>query len=569
MASTQGRQVFIGNGMFKVPSGVTRVRVIAESTAFSRFACNAASSYLLDANGQIWAWGTNTNGQLGVNDVVPRSSPVAVVGGQKFVNMWVPKTNSTPLVFAIDQNGQLYSWGQNGGFPSGQLGQNQAASAFACSSPILVAGSGVGVGKIQYANFFPGFGSYWAIDVSGNAWAWGNNASGALGVNSATTAFSSPVLVAGGIKWQMIDAENGFGTTYGIDVDNNLWAWGSNGGGFGGFGLLGTGLSTALTASSPIRVAGNNKWRKVLSSQINVNNGIGFAAPVAFAIDMNGKLWAWGNNTYGQLGMAAPYQTMYSSPTLVSFPAGVQIRDIVATVSASSADAAFLALDYNGNLWSWGLTGTGTTSGSLGNGNLGQPLGLSTPTLVVGGKTFNKIFGKQNPSFGVDFFMGIDANGAAYGWGNNGNGQLGNNGGTLNVSAPTAVSGVNRFIWLDWDSANTGPAFACDMYGQLWSWSWNQNGAAGNGTGVNTITASSPIQVLLQKVVQMNNPQQDFFFDVVPGQSIPVIFGGLYTQFADKFVGPVPQTNLPQAAATAAASPLTLIANKVTVEYDQ
>jgi hypothetical protein len=123
--------------------------------------------------------------------------------------------------------------------------------------------------------------------------------------------------------------------------------------------------------------------------------------------------------------------------------------------------------------------------------------------------------------------------------------------------------------WLDWDSANPGPVFACDQYGQLWSWSWNNFGAAGNGTGVFSVTASSPIQVLNQKIVQMNNPQQDYFFDVIPGTSVPVIFGGLFTQFADKFVGPIPQTNLPQAAGSLSTTPLTMIANKITVEYDQ
>lgn len=565
--ANQSRQVFMGNGIFKVPAGVTRVRVIAEATAFSRFACDKSSSYLLDSNGQLWAWGINTQGQLGIANTTPQSSPIAVTqGNARFTNFWVPKTNTNAQVFALDQNGGLWSWGNNGGFPPGLLGQNQSTSGYSNSSPILVAGSGTGVGKTQYANVFPGFGQIFALDINGNMWGWGNNG-GALG-NGVLTAQSSPTMVIGGIKWQYLDCENGFGTTFGIDVDNNLWSWGSNGGGFGGFGILGQGVSTALTTSSPARVVGNKKWRKVLSSTINVNNGIGFNGPVAFGIDMQGTLWAWGNNTYGQLGMAAPYQTNYSSPTLVSFPPGVQIRDVGYCTNGSFADSTFYALDYNGNIWSWGMTALTGNSGGLGGGAPSLN-GSSTPILVLGGHNFQKLFTKGNPSFGGDFAFGIDTNGAIWGWGNNGNGQLGNNAGSLNVSIPVAIAGNNRFIWMDWDSANQGPAFACDQYGQLWSWSWNNYGAAGNGTGVFTITASSPIQVLNQKVVQMNNPQQDYFFDVLPGTSVPVIFGGLYTQFADKFVGPIQQSNLPQAATALSTTPLTMIANKITVEYDQ
>ena len=568
MATTQGRQIFMGNGIFKVPANVTRVRVIADCTAFSRFACDKAASYLLDANGQLWAWGLNTLGQLGINNTTVQSSPVAVVGGQKFVNFWIPKTSAYSQAFAIDQNGQLYSWGSNTGL---NLGQNQGAGAFACSSPILVAGSGVGVGKTQYANLFPGFGQMMALDVNGNLWGWGTNSLGQLGNGTNTPTgigaqVSSPTLVVGGIHWQLAECENGSGTTFGIDTDNNLWAWGANG------GMLGIGALTPTQVSSPVKVVGGLKWRKVMSAPINTNYGIGIPGPIAFGLDFQGRVWSWGNNTYGQAGIAFPYQTVNSSPTLVSFPAGVQIRDIAAATSASNSDSIFYGLDYNGNIWAWGMCApTLTNSGSFGNGNFNSTNlnGSSTPTLVMGGHNFNKIFTKLNPSLGTDFVFAQDAGGGIWGWGNNGNGLLGNNNGTLNVSIPTAISGNNRFIWLDWDTANSGPVFACDFFGQLWSWSWNQIGAAGNGTGVNSITTSSPIQVLLQKVVQMNNPQQDYFFDVVPGQSIPVIFGGLYTQFADKLVGPVPHTNLPQSASATAASPLTLIANRVIVEYDQ
>ena len=572
MASTQARQVFIGSSVFKVPANVTRVRVIAECTAFSRFACNAASSYLLDANGQMWSWGTNANGQLGQGNTTVCSSPIAVTQGTqtKFVNFWVPKTNSTPQVFAIDQNGQLWSWGQNGGFPTGQLGQGQGASAFANSSPILVAGSGIGVGKVQYAQVFTGFGQLAGLDINGNLWMWGTNTSGQCGsgTNGPTNlggGVSSPVLVTGGIKWQDCNLESS-GTPFGIDVNNTLWSWGSNGN-----GMLGINNAAPASVSSPVKVLGIGPVKKVMGATILINNGIGTPGPIAFALDLQGRVFTWGNNTYGQAGVAAPYQIVYSSPTLVSFPAGVQIRDIAWTFNASVTDACFYGLDYNGNIWAWGFTGGNPNAGCFGNGNFNSSntLGSSTPTLVLGGHNINKLFTKPNGSLGVETVYGIDVNGAVWGWGNNGNGVLGNNGGTLNQSIPVAISGNNRFIWLDWDSANQGPVFACDFYGQLWSWSWNQNGAAGNGTEVNTISTSSPVQVSGQKVVQMNNPQQDYFFDVVPGQSIPVIFGGLYTQFADKLVGPVPQTNVPQSAVALSASPLTLIANKITVEYDQ
>jgi alpha-tubulin suppressor-like RCC1 family protein len=547
--ANQSRQIFMGSSIFKVPAGTTRARVIAEATGFSRFVCDKSASYLLDGSGQLWSWGLNANGQLGQGNVTPCSSPIAVTQGTtKFVNVWVPPTNTYPQTFALDTNGQLWSWGLNGSFPPGLLGQGQSAGAFANSSPILVAGSGIGFGKTQYANLFTGAGQIFALDINANLWAWGSNFSGSAGTGAATpTAYSSPTMVVGGIKWQSVDCLGG--TPIGLDVNGNAWCWGSHAG-----GATGVGLNTGST-SSPIQVIGSHKFKKVMAAMININTGIGIPGPCNFGVDLQGNVWTWGNNTYGQAGVAAPWSAAYSSPVLVTFPAGIQIQDLRWNFNGSTDEGTFYALDQNGQIWAWGQTGLPNGTGSLGTGPLGLSTGLSTPTLVVGGHNFVNIWTRPN--------------GLMWGWGNNGNGVLGNNNGTLNASTPVAVSGAHQLMWMDFDSANTGPVFGCDLYGQLWSWSWNNFGAAGNGTGVFSITQSSPLQVLGTKVVSMQNPQNDLFFDVVPGTSIPVIFGGLYTQFARQFVGPIPLGAIPQSTVAGSTSPLTLIANKITVEYDQ
>ena len=429
------------------------------------------------------------------------------------------------------------------------------------SSPILVAGSGIGFGKTQYANLFPGAGIIFALDINANLWGWGNNGQGLLGNGQTVGAFSSPTMVVGNIKWQSLDCLGG--TPIGLDVNGNAWCWGPHAG-----GATGVGLNSGST-SSPIQVIGSHKFKKVMAAMINVNTGIGIPGPCNFGLDLQGNVWTWGNNTYGQAGVAAPWAAAYSSPVLVTFPSGVQIQDIRWNFNGSTDEGTFYALDQNGQIWAWGQTGLPNGTGSLGTGPLGLTTGLSTPTLVVGGHNFVNFWTKPNPAFGEDFIFAEDVNGLVWGWGYNGNGVLGNANGQNNASTPVAVSGGHSLIWMDWDSANAGPVFACDIYGQLWSWSWNNYGAAGNGTGVFSITQSSPLQVQGTKVVSMQNPQNDLFFDVVPGTSIPVIFGGLFTQFARQFVGPIPMGALPQSTVLGSTSPLTLIANKITVEYEQ
>lgn len=79
----------------------------------------------------IYCWGLNANGQLGVNDVTPRSSAVAVAGSRTYIAI----SAGSAAGFGLGTDGILYPWGVN---RYGQLGSN---STTARSSPVAVSGS--------------------------------------------------------------------------------------------------------------------------------------------------------------------------------------------------------------------------------------------------------------------------------------------------------------------------------------------------------------------------------------------------------------------------------------------
>lgn len=138
------------------------------------------------ADGTVWAWGLNTNGQLGDNSTTDKSSPVQVAGGHLFVEISAGSTFS----MGRKVDGSVWCWGLG---TSGQLGDNTTTSK---SSPVQVSGSHI------FVEISGGSIHAMARKADGSAWGWGmNNTAGSggqgrLGDNTTTTK-SSPVQVSG------------------------------------------------------------------------------------------------------------------------------------------------------------------------------------------------------------------------------------------------------------------------------------------------------------------------------------------------------------------------------------
>jgi len=86
----------------------------------------------LDSNSYLWAWGYNGSGQIGDNTISNRSSPVSVVGGKQW--SVIPITSINQSGVALDSSSYAWTWGYNG---QGQLGINTITNR---SSPVSVIG---------------------------------------------------------------------------------------------------------------------------------------------------------------------------------------------------------------------------------------------------------------------------------------------------------------------------------------------------------------------------------------------------------------------------------------------
>ena len=211
---------------------------VADKTRFSGIWRKAVDNVL----SKIFAWGNNSNGQLGDSTVTSRLSPV--MASDLMTNSWKSVSAGAAHTIAVRTDGTLWTWGCNG---SGRLGDNTTINK---SSPVSVVGGFTDWCQVSASGFHTA-----AVRTNGTLWSWGCNTCGMLGDNT-TTNRSSPVSVVGGVtNWCQVSA--GCTHTAAVRTNGTIWSWGCNGN-----GRLGD--NTVVDRSSPVSVVGGfTDWCRV------------------------------------------------------------------------------------------------------------------------------------------------------------------------------------------------------------------------------------------------------------------------------------------------------------------
>jgi alpha-tubulin suppressor-like RCC1 family protein len=94
------------------------VQTIAAGTNWKQVSCGADHTAAIKTDGTLWAWGINWAGQLGDNTTTGKSSPVQTIAGGA---NWKQVSSGNIGTAAIKADGTLWTWGING---QGELGNN-------------------------------------------------------------------------------------------------------------------------------------------------------------------------------------------------------------------------------------------------------------------------------------------------------------------------------------------------------------------------------------------------------------------------------------------------------------
>ncbi len=173
-----------------------------------------------------------------------------------------------------------------------------------------------------------------AVGNDGTLWAWGDNGQGALG-DGTFDDHHVPEQIGTDTDWSAVSA--GSSHTLALKTDGTLWGWGGD-----DFGALGDGNDSG-SVPNPTQIGTDTDWA---SASAGANNSL--------AVKTDGTLWAWGNNTYGQLG------TGDSVPNTITFHAlPTQVGTDTDWASASAGGqftsrAHSVGIKTDGTLWTWG-----------------------------------------------------------------------------------------------------------------------------------------------------------------------------------------------------------------------
>lgn len=355
-----------------------------------------------------------------------------------------------------------------------------------------------------------------ALTTDSLLWAWGANGCGQLGDQTSVDR-SVPVLIGpspcgGESITNAVALAGGSDYTVAADATGRVWTWGcdDNAGQLGNGGEIQT-----VYAPSPIN---------------GVSNVVSVAAGTyhALALRVDQTVWAWGGNPSGQLGIGGPPPYVVSSPTQ-----SMALAQIVAIAAGGSHS---VALDANGNVWTWGAGDdlSGGPSGQLGNGgntNVTVPAMLTSISNVIaiaagylhtialtadkrvwtwgdntsgelGPSGSNTVPGQVTNLSGVVaiaggpyFTLAVTSNGQVYAFGDNTYGQLGTNG-LASTNTPIVVAGISNAVLVSAHPSGTHSLAVTIDQGtnRYWGWGDSSNGQVGNGTTGANVYAPAQVQ---------------------------------------------------------------------------
>lgn len=399
----------------------------------------------------VYCWGANTNGKLGDGTTTARSyaAPVLQSDGSNFTGVSAISTGYEHACAL--KAGNVYCWGDNG---AGQLGD---ATTDMRMSPVQVINADTTpLTRITRIN---AGGAHSCATTSTQTMCWGSNSHGQLGnrttvdsttpvtvLRNATTPLANPTAIATGAAHTCVISET------------SSWCVGQN-----NDGQLADG--TLINRTNVV----TSRYRST-QPLLNVTKLVGGGRTICGL--RGGQLFCWGDNSWGQFQTTAFDAS--SGARLVTIKHNGQPLLSISDIVFYQAHACALS---GGRVYCWGSNWLG----QLGDGTTNT----SSEAVLVRRQSDNQpLTGVTSITIGQSHSCAVSL-GTVYCWGDNGDGQLGDNSNTDRELAVPVQYQDGSFI-TDATSVKAGINHSCALRQQnVYCWGNNYYSSLGDTSNTN------------------------------------------------------------------------------------
>lgn len=242
-------------------------RQVGTDTNWKSVAAGEVHSLAIKTDGSLYAFGNNSNGQLGYEEALCSNTSLCPPP-----DMLIFPDKNVPVRVC-----------------SGSISYAQSPYIHQCTA-----------NDANWAKIYAGESHSVGIKTDGSMWAFGYNGNGQLGLGTVPPVqVATPTKVGADVNWK--DVRAGAYHTIAIKNDGSLW-----GAGFNTFGQLGSG--NYQSSNTFIQIGNGTNWANIAAAGYH---SIGLTSSPS-------DLFTWGRNTFGELGNGN-YNT-FNTPQKISFP---------------------------------------------------------------------------------------------------------------------------------------------------------------------------------------------------------------------------------------------------------
>ena len=377
----------------------------------------SGDNYFIDNQGKVYVCGRNDYGQLGNGTNEYSSVPICIstLKNNTLYGKKIEKLQSDgSTMIALDSEGKVYTWGRNN---YGQLGNktNEDSNEPICISDIKDnVLNGKNVKEIQSGE------TMIAIDDEGKVYTWGYNYFGQLG-NGTEEFYSNEPICISDIEENTLNGKNIIDiqidinnyTVIAIDSEGKVYTWGSN-----DDGQLGNG--TNENSNKPICISDIPEnilnGKRIIKAHISNQH---YNVYTIIVLDEDGKIYNWGRNNNGELGNGTDEEYSNVPICINDIPGNALYGKKI--VEIYSQYNTIIALDKEGKIYTWGNNDYGKLGNGMEDEYSNEPQCISDmPGNILNTKVI------QDIQVGYKSIIVLDNEGKVYAWGDNRQGQLGN-----------------------------------------------------------------------------------------------------------------------------------------------